>query len=217
MEADAARGFPLLSELRTLQAEGVCSFVLTGYWHLYRRTLDHQSPLYNFASVRRLGPLEPEAGRALATEPMTRLGLTWAEAELPERLVNRTGGYPNLVQFVCNEILEQLKHSRSLTLGAEHLERVEQSARVRDYLAWSFRINTAKAAQIMVYRLLESETFTLSEAHACLEETTGRAVPIAVVEEVLVQLVLYGFVWLGSCRQIRRPGRRQPVHRTATL
>ncbi len=82
VEADAKRGYPLLSELRTLQAEGACSFVLTGYWHLYRRTLDHGSPLYNFAPVRRLGPLEPEAGSALATEPMARLGLTWADAAL---------------------------------------------------------------------------------------------------------------------------------------
>jgi ligand-binding sensor domain-containing protein len=194
VEADAQRGYPLLSELRSLQAEGVCSFVLTGYWHIYRHTLDHNSPLHNFASVRRLGPLEPEAGRALATEPMARLGLTWADTTLADRIVERTGGYPNLIQLVCHELLEQLKQSRSLTLETKHLEKAEKSSRVREYLTWSFHANTVPAAQVMVHRLLERQTFTLSKAHACLEKTVGREIPLAVLETILVQLVLYGFV-----------------------
>jgi len=66
VKADAARGFPLLSALRSLQSRGKCSVLLAGYWHLFRATLDYDSPLYNFAPIRRLGPLDPEDGRALA-------------------------------------------------------------------------------------------------------------------------------------------------------
>ncbi len=77
VESDAKDDFPLLSKLRSLQAEGVCSFVLTGYWYLYRHTLSHASPLYNFAPVRRLGPLDPRDGRDLA-------GLAYADETLPE-------------------------------------------------------------------------------------------------------------------------------------
>jgi hypothetical protein len=68
IEADATAGFPLLAALRSLQAEGVCSFILTGYWSLFRWTLDHSSPVYNFAPVRRLGPLSAEEGYQLASE-----------------------------------------------------------------------------------------------------------------------------------------------------
>ncbi len=92
--ADEAAGYPLLSTLRSAHAEGICSVVLAGYWHLYRRTLEHGTPLYNLAPQRRLGPLEPEEAQALATEPMERLGLTWATPALPATLVERAGGYP---------------------------------------------------------------------------------------------------------------------------
>jgi len=73
IETDAAAGFPLLAALCSLQAEGVCSFILTGYWYLFRWTLDHSSPVYNFAPVRRLGPLSAEEGYRLAREPMSDL------------------------------------------------------------------------------------------------------------------------------------------------
>ena len=73
IETDSTAGFPMLAELSSLQAEGVCSFVLTGYWHLFRLTLDHNSPLHNFAPVEQIGPLDRRAGVELATEPMQRM------------------------------------------------------------------------------------------------------------------------------------------------
>ncbi len=190
---DAGRGHPLLSALRTLEAEGVCGCVLAGYWDLYRRTLDHSSPLYNFAPVRRLGPLDPESGRDLAREPMGRLGLRWSDPSLPVRVCERSGGYPNLIQLVCDQLLAELREGRSLTLTADHLDRAERGSRVRDYLVESFAMNTLPASQVMVDGLLVRERFTTSEAHGVLEEAVGREVPIGVLDELLVQLVLYGF------------------------
>ncbi|MCP4658928.1 MAG: hypothetical protein GY856_26245, partial [bacterium] len=197
VETDAGHGYPLLNELRALESEGVCSFVLAGYWHLFRRTLEHGSPLYNFAPVRRLGPLDDEAARTLAREPMERLGLAYADPRLPARIVERTGGYPNLIQLLGHGLLEQLKKNRGLELTAAQLEHAERSAEVRDYLGWSFRVNTLKAGQVLVGRLLGRDRFTLAEAHGVLEEATGRNVPIGVLEALLVQLVLYGFVGEG--------------------
>ena len=194
VEADAKHNSPLLAELRTIQTEGVCSFVLIGYWHLYRRTLDHASPLYNFAPVRRLGPLDPEAGYALASEPMNRVGVSYGDSELPRRIFERVGGYPNLIQLLCHQLLKQLKQGRTLSLTTEHLKKAERSQEVRDYLVRSFRVNTLPAAQIAVYRLLELDSFTLSEAHISLEDTVEREIPLTVLESLLLQLVLYGFV-----------------------
>lgn len=76
----------------------------------------------------------------------------------------------------------------------EHLKQAKHSPQVRDYLAWSFCANIVPAAQVMIYRLLERDAFTLSAGHACLEEAVGREIPLAVIEAILVQLVLYGFV-----------------------
>ena len=127
VEADAAAGFPLLNRWRSLQADGVCSFILAGYWYLYLRTLDHSSPVYNFAAVRELGPLDAESGRILASEPMARLGITYADPSVPTRLVQRTGGYPSLIQFLCDQLLKQLERDRTLVITPEHLTRVEHS------------------------------------------------------------------------------------------
>jgi ligand-binding sensor domain-containing protein len=194
VEADAAAGFPLLSKLRSLQAEGLYSFILAGYWYLFRGTLDHSSPVYNFATVKRLGPLESEAARNLAVEPMARLGLRYADTAIPAQIVENTGGYPSLIQFLCDQILEQLKKDRSLVLTADHLAQVEQSQTVRDYLSGFFHFNTGPGAQLLVYRILESAEFSFAQAHGCLEQAVGKSIPLRVVEQILLQLVLYGLV-----------------------
>ena len=194
IEADATAGFPLLAALRSLQAEGVCSFILTGYWYLFRWTLDHSSPVYNFAPVRRLGPLSAEEGYQLASEPMERLGLSYESADIPTRIVERAGGYPSLIQFLCHQLIEQLKEDHSLVFTMEHLQRAEGSQIVRDHLGGFFRFNTGPGAQLLVYRLLEADTFSLAQAHACLEQMAGREIPLRVIEQILLQLVLYGLV-----------------------
>lgn len=194
VETDAGAGFPLLAELRNLQTEGRCAFILAGYWYLFRRTLDHASPVYNFAPVKRLGPLEPEAGRALTSEPMARLGLHYADPTLPERIVEHTGGYPYLIQLLCDQLLEELKTDRSLTLTAAHLNDAERSQRVRNYVVPFFHFNTGPGAQLLVYRLLEKDRFSLAEAHVGLEQTVDRTIPLGTIEETLVQLVLYGLL-----------------------
>ncbi len=194
VKADAEAGYPLLSALRSLQSRGKCSVLLAGYWHLFRATLDHRSPLYNFATVRRLGPLDPEAGRALADEPMRRLGLDWADAELPARIVRRTGGYPDLIQAVCDQVLVELRQHHTLTLTAAQLDAAESSDRVRERLVWSFQNNIDTAGQLLVDGLIERDAFTLTEAHQALEQAVRRRVPLAVLDRLLVQLVLYGFI-----------------------
>lgn len=191
VELDETRGFPLISTLRSLHSEDVCSVILTGYWHLYRRTLDHSGPLNNLASECRLGPLRPDTATALASQPLKRLGLVWEDEELPKYLAERTGGYPDLIQAVCDLLLEELKRHRSLVLTRAYLERAEDELRAR--LIRSFRINALGACQLMVDRLLEVEVFTGADAHDALEEASGRDVPLSVRDLLLEQLVLFGF------------------------
>src|SRR5262249_49157185 len=100
VEADATVGFPLLNRLRSLQADGVCSFILAGYWYLYLRTLDQGSAVHNFATVQELGPSDQESGCILASEPMGRVGIMYVDPALSTRIFQHTGGYPSLIQFL---------------------------------------------------------------------------------------------------------------------
>ncbi len=194
VEVDEARGYPWISTLRSLHAEGLCSVILTGYWHLFRRTLEHANPLLNMAQELRLGPLVAKAGYDLATEPMGRYGFSWDDPELPAHLVARTGGYPDLIQAVCGQMLEELKRQPSLQLTRTLLEAAERSTEIRYRLFWSFGNNALRAGQVMVDRLLERNAFTASEALEALERATGRDVPLAIGDRLIQQLILYGFV-----------------------
>jgi ligand-binding sensor domain-containing protein len=192
VETDAKRGFPLLKAMRTLQAEGHCSFVLAGYLYLYREAMNQSSPLYNFATLRLLGPLDSDAARDLALVPMLRLGVTYADPSLPARIAERTGGYPSFVQLLCDALLKELKGG-DLTLTAVHVAHAERSPRVSGELGDMFRLNAGKITQIAVYGLLDRDSFTSADAEEALKRALGSAVPKGAVEQALLELRIFGF------------------------
>jgi hypothetical protein len=194
VEADAARGFPLLAALRALQAEGVCSFVLAGYQYLYREALNQRSPLYNFAITRLLGPIEPEAARDLALVPMQRLGITYTDPDLPARIAARTGGYPGFIQLLCDAALGVLREvgSGDLALSPEHIAQAEE--RVATDLRDIFLMNVGQKAQLVAYLLLDRNDFSAADAQEQLTRTLGRPLPIETAEQALLELRLFGFV-----------------------
>lgn len=84
-----------LARLRSLSEEGRCHFILAGFWDLYATAvLDYQSPLRNFGETLRVGALEADACRDLATSPMATMGLSYASDDLVDRLVAGTGACP---------------------------------------------------------------------------------------------------------------------------
>ncbi|MEO5728796.1 MAG: ATP-binding protein [Byssovorax sp.] len=192
VEADSKQGFPLLKAMRTLQAEGHCSFVLAGYLYLYREAMNQSSPLYNFATLRLLGPLDPTAARDLALVPMQRLGVTYADPSLPARIAERTGGYPSFVQLLCDSLLKELKGG-DLTLTIVHVADAERSPRVSGELGDMFRLNAGKTMQIAVYGLLDRDSFTSADTEEALKRALGPAVPRGAVEQALLELRIFGF------------------------
>lgn len=190
---DAQRGHRLVKGMRTLQAEGVCSFVLTGFEYLYRENLDQTSPLYNFATVRIIGPLDRASTHALVTEPMERVGVRFENKELVERIFEQTGGYPSVVQRLCAELLHKLDNP-SLVITRAHLDRIERSRAVLGDLEASFRVNTSPAARIAMFGLLDQADFDESDVNAALIQVVARRFPFHIVEEVLRQLLLGGFI-----------------------
>ena len=179
---------------RSLQADGVCSFILADYWYLYLRILDQGSPVHNFATVRELRPLDAESGRILASEPMARLGITYADPTLPTNIVQHTGRYPSLIQCLCDQLLKQLERDRTLVITPAYLAQVEQSQAVHNHLVEFFHMNTGSGTQLTVYPLLAVESFTQSEAHESLERSVRKTIPLWVIDQILLQLTPYGLV-----------------------
>lgn len=191
---DAAHKYSLLNGMRTLQAEGICSFVLTGFDYLYRESLNQASPLYNFATVRTLGPLEEEESRALVVEPLERLGVRFTDKALVDRIVQQTGGYPSVVQTFCAAMMEGLA-SRELCITMEDVERAERSRSVLGHLEASFRVNTSPAARIAISGVIDQEDFDESDLVAALRDgVQQRHFSFHLIEEILRQLLLGGFI-----------------------
>lgn len=135
---DARLGYSQLAQLRALSEEGVCHFILAGFWDLYEAiALDFASPIRNFGEVIRLGGLEREACMELATVPLRHLGVRFASPALVERLVTACGQRANLVAMVCQHALEGLD-SGERVISAEAVERALRSDTIADALAgWS--------------------------------------------------------------------------------
>lgn len=157
LREEARSGYAQLAALRAQSEEGRCHFLLAGFWDLYEAVaLDFASPIRNFGEVIRLGALEREACIELATQPMKRLGLNYAEPGLPARLVEACGQRANLVSIVCQQLLEQLgRGERSLSAAA--VDAALASEAVQDALAGWSRLSPEPQAcaldRALVYRI----------------------------------------------------------------
>ncbi len=194
---------PTLARLRGLSEEGRCHFILAGFWDLYAAAvLDYQSPLKNFGETLRIGALEPEACRQLATVPMATMGLSYASSELVERLVRQTGQRANLIAIVCSEILKQLSsvplrgnldpRRRIISEGA--VDNALESTAIDDALEGWRHLGGGDAEdggdvdsrldRILVYATVDRGGFTQAEMLRMLEQTGHRVEP----ERVLLSL-----------------------------
>ena len=166
---------PTLARLRSLSEEGRCQFVLAGFWDLYESAvLDYQSPLRNFGETLRVGPLEVDACRALATRPMATLGLSYGSDDLVERIVTHAGQRANLVAIVCNEVLKHLG-TRDRVISTDAVQAALDSPAVDEALdGWRDLgrgdEEASRLDRVLVYSMVERGGFTLEEASRRLVE-----------------------------------------------
>lgn len=169
LRAEAATGYTQLASLRALSEEGLCHFMLAGFWDLYEATsLDYASPIHNFGEIIALGALEHDAAIALATQPLQRLGIHYSDSALVERLVDACGHRANLIAILCQHGLEQLERGERV-LDAGHVQRAMHSDALLDALAGWSRLSPDPLAclldRIIVYRVAQSSLSTASNAN----------------------------------------------------
>ncbi len=127
---EMANNYPLLSFFRGLSELGNCHFIFVGFWNLYDAVINYQSPLRNFGQSIRIGKLEADACRKLATEPMEILDIHYESEDLVEQILIATGQRANLIAITCNEMLGKLKNNQSIlkqenVTNALHCEAIE--------------------------------------------------------------------------------------------
>ncbi|TEU17950.1 MAG: AAA family ATPase [Anaerolineales bacterium] len=116
---DAAEGSPLFSTFRALSQSGQCQFVICGERALRSKLRDADSPLFNFCNEMLIGMLDYQAVEELVTKPFKQLEIELVnEHELVQRIYDFSSGHPNVVQRLCQRLVEQLneKQTRRLTV-----------------------------------------------------------------------------------------------------
>ena len=106
--------YKLLSFFRGLSELGNCHFIFVGFWELYDAGVNYQSPIRNFGQSIRIGKLEADACRKLATEPMRILGIHYESKDLVEQILTATGQRANLIAIICDEMLGKIKNGQTV-------------------------------------------------------------------------------------------------------
>ena len=122
VQSEIDNDYQVLNVLRRFSEEGRCSFILAGFWQLYRHAvLDYQSPLRNFAEIVSVGALEKEACYQLTTVPMQSMNLSYANEAIIEHLLEKCGQRANLIVIACMYIINHLpSHQRVIEAGDVH-------------------------------------------------------------------------------------------------
>ncbi len=187
-------GSTTLEILRRQSDMGNARFILAGFWLLYEEAIDPKSPLMHFGEVLKIGPLESDACRGLATKPMEVLGLQYASPELVDQLIEETGRRANLISAACNEILKRLDPG-DRTIRADDVSGALESSAIQGALEGWRHLRSNEDDRllfgIIVYATIQRGDFTFDEALRILGDL-GIETPPDNVERCLSFLELTG-------------------------
>ncbi|MBX2798699.1 MAG: AAA family ATPase [Myxococcales bacterium] len=192
--AGSEDGAELMGLLRRHASNGPLGVVMTGYQDLYLEALDRRSPAYNFLELVQLGPLDPTSAVNLAVEPMGRLGLSWSDEALASELVEAAGGYPHLIQLLCDEALQHLPPTGASELTRTEWDAARTSVRVVEDLLLFVLRNTSPATRWLCLRFCEEEVLHTTEIARIMALELQRPDAMQLLEEALRPLLLFGYV-----------------------
>lgn len=127
-----------LKFMRSLSEKNNASFILAGFWETYRYTFfDYQSPIKNFASIFELEELEYEACIDLAIKPMKSLGLSYDSQKSVEWMITRLGQRANLIQIVCDYLVENIGASQKMITKEDITKALEGEKLLKFFDDWN--------------------------------------------------------------------------------
>ncbi|MBI3924378.1 MAG: hypothetical protein HY319_02445 [Armatimonadetes bacterium] len=184
---------PLLRAFRAASREETASFLLCGERTLQVKLHDPDSSLFNFCHEIRIHFLSSRDAVKLITEPFEQMEVRWADAESgPARLVEFTGGHPNLLQRACSGLVERLNEERTRVIEEEMLEEVLYGPLLEDYLETLWGSSTY-LEKIVSLQLEEGESLTAQEIRDRLLEA-GIEANLPEVMKSLEGLCLFGLL-----------------------
>jgi len=160
--------------LRRASSEKRARFIIAGFRDLRNVANNPEHPLYNFGESLFLGPLERSEVERMICFPMEQLRVKLeSREEIVSRVYQETAGLPNLVQFYCQILIEQVDRQGSDTLTVAHLPVVHHDDRLRDLILSNFMKNALPLERAIVFAMVDTknnlwQSFTLRDIDAQL-------------------------------------------------
>jgi tetratricopeptide (TPR) repeat protein len=162
------QGERLFKEFRSLSQEGYCNFIFCGGKTLYERIHNPDSPFFNFCHNVVLRFLSRESAARIIIQPMSDMGIELkGRDELIGRILGVSSCHPNIVQLICNKLVENIKER---TISLKDLDAVitrEDFYMAFKEIAWG---QATPLEKVVSLAFVEEESFTAGEAYQRLAE-----------------------------------------------
>jgi hypothetical protein len=190
---DAKRGHALSTVWRALAFDGAYRFVFVGSRVLAQALRDANSPFFNFPQEIRLGFLLPDKARAVVSGPMDELGIQLEpRAPLLDRILDLSSCHPNLVQFICAQLIERISARGERRILMADLDEVATSGDFADYYLDTL-LKQAEPLERAITILGELTGFTMPDVEGALAEH-GFDASRRAVKEALDMLTVYSIL-----------------------
>jgi hypothetical protein len=164
----------LLDKLRASSNTGHCRFVIAGFRRLLQAFYDQHSPLFNFAKPLRLKEFRRDEAASLIVEPMENMRIRFERRnEIIDTIYDETAGQPNLVQYYCSILIEQLDRSGKRTISPDNLFNIYDDEDFRSFVLNTFMDNTNDLEKAIVYAIIlgtAEDTVFVHDQHFDLEQ-----------------------------------------------
>ncbi len=199
---DLKHGMAIFSVFRELSQERCCRFVLCGERVLRDQLYAPSSPLFNFCDVIQLGPLQEHAARHIILEPMQTMGISMqSPEEVVYEICRLSSCHPNLVQYLCQQLILEANARGSRLISPADLENVRHSSSFHEYLLAVTWGNSSPLEQAITLLIIDRPSVSLADMQEMLARN-GFAVSQDELERAVTGLRLYSIL-LKEGRQYR--------------
>ena len=138
--------------------------------------------------------LSPEEARRVVIDPMQEMGITLQEdGDLADQIVTRAAGHPNMVQYMCQKLIERINQRRERIIRRADVDAIGQSAEFAEYFAEVSWGNSTALERLITLLMIERPEVTLGEMADVLR-AGGLQVPPDKLEEAFEGLTLYSIL-----------------------
>lgn len=188
---DVARQEKLFRAFRALSQENRCRFVFCGERVLNARLNDAQSPLFNFCQTLRLTHLLPADAERVILEPMLEMGIQVPDPDaLVEAIRDVSSCHPNVVQYICQQLLLGISAQEPRQATVEALEGVIGSRFFAEYYMAVIWGSASPLERLITLLMVDNPLVTASDLAGLLRDRCALEVQTAVLDEALEHLVL---------------------------